>query len=77
MTSGGVGIALNVLGLAVSGLIIFASGKLRRLQSYGMVMAATIISMVPCLSPCCCVGLPVGVWILIVLMKPEVKSAFH
>ena len=77
MTSGGVGIALNVLGLAVSGLIIFASGRLRRLQSYGMVMAATIISMVPCLSPCCCVGLPVGVWILIVLMKPEVKSAFH
>ena len=77
MTSGGVGIFLNLLGLAVSGFIIFASTKMRKLESYGLVMAATIISMVPCLSPCCCVGLPVGIWILVVLCKPEVKSSFH
>jgi hypothetical protein len=77
MTSGGVGIFLNLLGLAVSGFIIFASVKMRKLESYGLVMAATIISMVPCLSPCCCVGLPVGIWILVVLCKPEVKSSFH
>lgn len=77
MTSGGVGVFLNVIGLAVSGFIIFASAKMRKLESYGLVMAATIISMVPCLSPCCCVGLPVGIWILIVLNKSEVKSSFH
>jgi hypothetical protein len=77
MTAGGVGIFLNVLGLAVSGFIIFASTKMRKLESYGLVMGATIISMVPCLSPCCCVGLPVGIWLLIVLSKPEVKSSFH
>jgi hypothetical protein len=77
MTSGGVGIFLNLIGLAVSGFIIFASTKMRKLESYGLVMAATIISMVPCLSPCCCVGLPVGIWILVVLCKPEVKSSFH
>jgi hypothetical protein len=77
MSSGGVGIFLNLLGLAVSGFIIFASTKMRKLESYGLVMTATIISMVPCLSPCCCVGLPIGIWVLVVLCKPEVKSSFH
>jgi hypothetical protein len=77
MTSGGVGIVLNIIGLALSGFFIYASTKMRKLENYGLVMTATIISMLPCLSPCCCVGLPVGIWILIVLSKPEVKSAFH
>jgi hypothetical protein len=77
LMGGGVGLVLNIIGLALSAFFIFASVKMRKLESYGMVMAATIISMLPCLSPCCCVGLPVGIWILIVLSKPEVKSAFH
>ncbi len=77
MTSGGVGIVLNVIGLGLSAFFIYASMKMRKLEGYGMVMTATILSMLPCLSPCCCVGLPVGIWILIVLSKPEVKSAFH
>ena len=38
---------------------------------------ATIIAMVPCISPCCLVGLPIGIWALVVLMKPEVKAAFR
>jgi hypothetical protein len=77
MTSGGVGIVLNIIGLALSAFFIYAATKMRKLESYGMVMTATIISMLPCLSPCCCVGLPVGIWILVVLSKPEVKTAFH
>lgn len=77
MTSGSVGVVFNILGLAVSGLIIFASTKMRKLESYGLVMTATILSMLPCLSPCCCVGLPIGIWVLVVLSKAEVKSSFH
>ena len=33
--------------------------------------------MVPCISPCCLVGLPIGIWALVVLNKPEVKGSFH
>ena len=61
----------------MSGLYIFASQKMRKLQSYSLVMTATILSMLPCTSSCCCVGLPVGIWILIVLCKPEVKASFR
>jgi hypothetical protein len=77
MTSGTVGVIMSSIGVLLSILFIFASTKMRRLENYGLVMTATILSMLPCLSPCCCVGLPIGVWILIVLAKPEVKSAFH
>lgn len=77
LMAGGLGLVLNIVGLAMSAFFIFASVKMRKLESYGMVMTATILSMVPCLSPCCCVGLPVGIWILIALSKPEVKAAFH
>jgi hypothetical protein len=71
------GLVRNIVGLAVSAFIIFASTKMRKLESRGLVMTATIFSMLPCLSPCCCIGIPLGIWILIVLNKPEVKSAFH
>lgn len=77
LMSGGLGLALNFIAVALAGFYIFASTKMRRLESYGMVMTATILSMLPCTSSCCCVGLPVGIWILIVLSKPEVKGSFH
>jgi hypothetical protein len=39
-------------------------------------MTAAILAMIPCLSSCCIVGLPLGIWALVVLSKPEVKSEF-
>ena len=73
---GPVAIASSVIGIAVSALVAYAGQKLKVLQSFGMVVAAAILAMVPCTSPCCCIGLPVGIWVLVVLFKPEVKSAF-
>jgi hypothetical protein len=76
---GAVGVVMAVAQLALAGFYILASTKLRKLESYGLVMTATILSMLPCVTPSCCcvVGLPIGIWILVVLSKPEVKSAFH
>jgi len=77
MMSGGVGIAFNILGLAMSVVVFMGAMKMKKLEAFGFAMAATIIAMVPCVSPCCWIGLPVGIWALVVLNKPEVKSAFH
>ena len=51
--------------------------KMKKLESYGWAMTASILALAPCISPCCLVGLPIGIWALVVLAKPEVKSAFH
>jgi len=66
-----------VIGLVVSGVIFFGAMKMKSLENYGLAMAASIIAMIPCFSPCCLLGLPIGIWALVVLTKPDVKSAFH
>jgi hypothetical protein len=77
MMSGGIGILATVLSLAIGGLIIFGATKMMNLQSYGLAMASSIVAMVPCLSPCCCLGIPVGIWAIVVLNNAEVKAAFR
>ena len=39
-------------------------------------MTSAIVAMIPFLSPCFVIGLPIGIWPVIVLNKPEVRSAF-
>ena len=64
-------------GLIMSVVILMGALKMKKLESYNFALTATIIAMVPCISPCCLVGLPIGIWALVVLMKPEVKAAFR
>jgi hypothetical protein len=66
---------INLAIAALNGFVIFGAVKMLRLQSYGLAMAAAIVAMLPC--QCCCVlGLPFGIWALVVMNKPEVKSQF-
>lgn len=74
---GALGLVQGVIGLIVSAVIIWGSLKMMKLESYGLAMTASILAMIPCVSPCCILGLPFGIWSLVVLMNAEVKSAFH
>ncbi len=76
LMSGGVGVVFSILGIIMSVIILMGALKMKKLEAYNFAMTATIIAMVPCISPCCFVGLPVGIWALVVLLKPEVKAAF-
>ena len=67
----------SFIGLLVAAFIIYASLKMKDLTQWGLAVAASILVMIPCISPCCIVGLPIGIWCLVVLTKPEVKAAFH
>jgi hypothetical protein len=64
--------------LAITGgvLIILGALKMKKVESYNSAMAASIIAMIPCVSPCCILGLPFGIWALVILSKPEIKTAF-
>ena len=65
-----------ILGLGCAGFMIFGGLQMRNLKSWGLVLAADIVTLVPCTNCCYCLGIPLGIWALIVLNKPEVKSAF-
>jgi hypothetical protein len=75
MMSGGVGIVVNLLALGLYGFVLWGAMQMKQLRNWNIAMGASIAAMLPC-SCCCIVGLPIGIWSLIVLMKPEVKSAF-
>jgi hypothetical protein len=72
------GWVFNLIGLALCGLIFFGGLKMKNLESFGLAIAASIIAIIPCFSGCCCIiGMPAGIWALVVLNKPEVKAAFR
>lgn len=75
MFSGTMGIVFNLLGLAANVVIILASQKMKAMQSYGLAMTGSILAVIPCLS-CCITGIPIGIWCIVTLNKPEVKSSF-
>jgi hypothetical protein len=75
--SGTFGIVLNAVGIAIGVVILLGALKMKRLENWGWAMASSILALAPCISPCCIVGLPIGIWSLVVLAKPEVKGAFR
>ena len=69
-------IGMNLIALAAGVVIIYGANQMRKGRNWGISMAAAIIAMIPCVSPCCCLGLPVGIWAIIILIKEDVKQAF-
>jgi multisubunit Na+/H+ antiporter MnhC subunit len=73
---GTLGITAGVISIAIGLFVLFGALKMQKLSNHGLAMAAAIVAMIPCFSPCCLLGLPFGIWALVVLNKPEVKSQF-
>lgn len=66
---------LAVLGLT-SLITLLAGIKLMSLSSPGLVTFGAILSLLPCLSGCCVLGLVFGIWAMVAMSKPEVKAGF-
>ena len=62
--------------LAIFGFIIAGAIRMLNLKNYGLAMTACILSLLPC-SLCCIIGLPFGIWGLVVLNDEHVKRAFR
>ncbi|HTU18653.1 MAG TPA: zinc-ribbon domain-containing protein [Gemmataceae bacterium] len=65
----------DVLSMVLPILIIIGSIKMMKLQNYGLALTSCILGMVP-LHCCCFLGLPFGIWGLVMLNNPDVKDAF-
>jgi hypothetical protein len=72
-----VAVASGVIGILIGIIVLIGALKMKNLESYGFAVASAIIAMVPCFSPCCFLGLPFGIWALVVLSDPQVKAAFR
>jgi predicted Zn finger-like uncharacterized protein len=71
----GYGVANMAGGLIWGGMVIAGAISMLRLRLYPLAMAGAIVAMFPC-SSCCLVGLPLGIWALVILNREEVRAAF-
>jgi predicted Zn finger-like uncharacterized protein len=69
------GIVGGIVGICWGGIVLTGALKMKSLQGYGYAMTACIVAMIPC-NGCCLLGLPFGIWGLVVLNREEVKEAF-
>jgi len=67
----------GIVGVVFSAVIIFACIQMMGMRMWGFALAGTIMSMINCFNGCCCLGLPFGIWALIILLDQEVKTAFR
>jgi serine/threonine protein kinase len=62
--------------IALGLLIAIGAWCMRSLRSYGMAMTAGVLCVLPLPSPALLITLPLGIWALVVLKRPEVREAF-
>lgn len=72
----GVGLVMCV-SLGVALVIWIGAGRMRRLQGLGLAFVGACLAVLPCVSPCCWIGLPCGLWALFVLLDEDVRRAFR
>lgn len=60
--------------LVLSSVILVAGLKMKRLQAYGLAIAGAILAIL--VTPGNLIGLPVGIWALVVLSQRQVREAF-
>jgi len=77
MAQGALGIVQSLIGLAISAFALYGGLQMKQLQNYGLAFGASVLVMIPCLSPCCLIGLPIGIWAVVVLNDPIVKASFR
>jgi hypothetical protein len=67
-------VLLALTALVLCSFIIFAALKMMRLESRGAALAASVLAIL--VTPGNIVGLPLGIWALVVLNRREVRTAF-
>ena len=69
---------LSLAGILTCAFITWAGFQMLKLQSWTACVIANILVMVPCFTSCCCVlGIPLGIWGLVLLFNADVKRAFE
>jgi predicted Ser/Thr protein kinase len=66
---------LPFLAIALSGWIIYAGLKLMQLERRGAVIVGSVLALL--VSPGNLIGLPLGIWALVVLNRRDVREAFE
>ena len=70
-------IVWSLMMIGAGAFAIYGLWKMKKAESYNLSLAAVIVSMVPCVGPCCGIGTLVGIWPLVVMLDNQVKASFR
>ncbi|SIN92195.1 hypothetical protein SAMN05444166_1623 [Singulisphaera sp. GP187] len=70
-------IVANGLLLGIHASVLYGALQMLEGRSYANAMTAAIVSLIPFCSPVVLLGLPFGIWALLVLRRDDVKEAFR
>lgn len=68
---------VSLLFFACSVMISIGGGKMASMESYRMARLGAILACIPFVTPFIFLGIPFGIWALVLLYDPEVKAAFE
>lgn len=67
----------SLIFLVLSVVILAGAAQMMRQRSWGLAMAASIIAMLHFQECCCLLGLPIGIWSIVILCRADVRSMFQ
>jgi hypothetical protein len=67
----------GILWVLLSILALVGAIRMMSLRNYGLAMTSAIVTVIPCVTPCCLLGQAAGIWALVVLMNNDVRAAFR
>jgi hypothetical protein len=67
---------IQLIFVLVAILILVGGIQMLRFKTWGLALTASILSMVNVGSCCCILGLPIGIWALIILLASDVQQQF-
>jgi uncharacterized Tic20 family protein len=70
------GYTVAVLSLIIAPIIVYGAIQMMNGRKYRLAKTSAILAVIPLISCCFIVGIPLGIWALVVLSQPEVKAFF-
>ncbi len=70
------GVALAIVSLICGVIVVIGATGMLGLRSWGFGLFAAILSMIPCFQSCWLLTVPIGIYVIVALSDPQVKSAF-
>ena len=59
-----------------SSAVVYGATLMLRMRHYSSARLSAVLALAPLCGPCAVLGIPLGIWALVVLVRPEVKAAF-
>lgn len=65
----------GVVSFTLNLLVVVGGFRMQSFSGRTLAIVGAVCAIIP-INSCCCIGIPVGIWALIVLMNPDVKAVF-